>query len=211
MKKLLVAAAIALFASSAYANLTATKHNLAGATGNQSCDYCHMVHNANSSAAAGAPIWARSITPVAINPYVFSTPTPPTVNLGATQFSMLCMSCHNGSTGLGVLWNQTITVGSGITNPIGATQLSNLGTTLANDHPVGFIYPATGTPATDSGLVAATTATARGFQLFGGGYMECGTCHDPHVSSTTATDPTFKFKRAFTGATDFCAACHGLK
>lgn len=212
MKKI-IAIAVALFATSAYANVLNSPHNLNPAGGPGVCRYCHTPHHANP-AVTQAPIWARTLV---------STYTPYqkyTANLATTNMSLLCMSCHDGVTNLGTVYvtggSTTIAYNtSRVIDSVAATG-SNLGTTLADDHPVGVLYD--NAAPNLAGLVASTVATARGFVLFyangqgGGTNMECGSCHDPHNYSSVTTDASYRFKRTVTGTvTDFCAACHELK
>jgi cytochrome c2 len=210
MKKILIAIVAALFATSAYANLTlaANPHNLA-AGGNGACVYCHMVHNANAAGSGTAPLWARSIRTTGIIPYSSSRLTT-AGNLTTTNVSLLCLSCHDGGAGLGTLWTgTTLTVVAGRTIA-GRTQV---GPDLRTEHPVGFTYPLNGTAAADSGLATRFAATTRGYVLYGTTFMlECASCHEPHLWSNVATDPTYKFKRQLTGGvTDFCLGCHDGK
>lgn len=198
MKKIL-ALAVALFASNALASVASTPHDLtAGAVaGTGVCQFCHMPHNANTAVTA-APIWSRTIK--ASSQYTLKTGS--TYNLDTTQYSLLCLSCHDGTIAMGTLYNgQVLNTTQGLL----AAGNTNLGTILSNDHPVGAVYPATGSSAASTGLAALTTATGNGYAFFGGSsnMLECGSCHDPHNNAN------LKFYR--TAATDRCIGCHATK
>lgn len=198
MKKLLVAAALAFFASTASAAIVGTPHDLtAGATAGV-CQYCHMPHNANTAITI-APIWSRSVQPAT----AYQTNPTLAIDLAATQYSLLCLSCHDGTIATGTLWNgQVLNATRGVIAP---TNANFIGTVLTNDHPVGMIYPLTGSAAASSGLGTRTAATNAGFAFFGAGSdrMECASCHDPHVNTNG------NFLRTITG--DLCASCHSAK
>jgi predicted CXXCH cytochrome family protein len=202
MKKLLVAAALAFFASTASAAIVGTPHDLtAGSTVVPLpgvCQYCHMPHNANTAVTV-APIWSRTVNAAT----AYQTNATLAINLGATQYSLLCLSCHDGTIATGTLWNNTnLNSTRGL---IPNTSANYIGTVLTNDHPVGLIYPAGGTAAAASGLDTRANAIGHGFAFFGaaGDYMECSSCHDPHDNTRG------RFLRLITG--DFCAGCHALK
>lgn len=200
MKKIL-ALALAFVATSAYAAVGGTDHDLS-VTGTSACRYCHTPHNSNPGAGRGAPIWARTNPTNTITPYAkFSA------NLSAPGMSLLCMSCHDGLTSLGTMYGTALTYNTSRT----ISGVTNIGTSLTNDHPVGIVYD---TSLAAYGLTTLSDATSHGFVFFdsngqtGGDIMECGSCHDPHVTSTNSSDAVYKFKRALVGQTDFCIACH---
>ncbi len=205
MKKI-IALALALVATNAYAIVANTPHDLSAA-GNGVCRYCHTPHHSNPNVTQ-APIWARTLG-TTITAYGKFSPS-----LSTTNMSLLCMSCHDGVTGLGTMWNGSLTYNStGRAIDTVTDTGSNLGTSLGNDHPVGITYDTT---ITSAGLVSQATAISAGFRFFDStgaesatGRMECGTCHDPHVYSSVTSDANYKFKRTVTG--DFCAACHANK
>ena len=195
MKKILIAIAAAMFATSAYANLTlaTNPHNLAQG-GNGACVYCHMVHNANPNSGGVAPLWSRTIRTTGYTVYTSTRLSGGVVNSATPTISLLCLSCHDGGGGtLGTLWTGTA-LSFNPTRSISGRTL--VGPSLTNDHPVGYTYPATGTSTAESGLATRSTATGRGYTLYGATFtIECASCHEPHLWSAVTTDANYKFKR----------------
>jgi predicted CXXCH cytochrome family protein len=176
------------------------------ATGNtgDSCAGCHTPHNANTS--YKALLWNRAYVPTAaaFTPYDVTTNADfkgGAVSLGAgSATSLLCMSCHDGTTAL----NSVINVPAGTTFKTGTVPgASGLGTDLSNDHPVGFSYDASitgqGTPAK---LVATPDPTkVKLFGASGARRVECASCHDVHTSAA-------RFLRSPNTNSAMCLACH---
>jgi predicted CXXCH cytochrome family protein len=196
MKKLL-ALAIALFATSTFASVANTSHDLTGTTATGVCMFCHMPHHANTAVTA-APIWSRTVK--TSSNYTLKTASG--YNLDTTQYSLLCLSCHDGTIATGALWNGTVLNSSAQAVTSTANTGSNVGTVLNDDHPVGVIYPATGSTAQTTGLDTRSNATAAGYLFFtSNGYLECGSCHNPHDNTNG------NFYRVG-GTTDRCVGCH---
>ncbi len=189
MKKILVAFALAAFASTASATIAGGHHDMTRAPYNGqmgTCQYCHAPHLWNASnipvSAAEAPLWNRNnvTAPASYTPYIAA------VVPGSR--SLTCLSCHDGASG-----NNVGAVNNGAPETLAAIPAAvNVGTNLQNDHPVGVVLvPAVGSyqlPPVASGIVLAT-----------GNQVECSSCHEPHSNATF-------FLRA-TGAA-ICAACH---
>ena len=95
------------------------------------CAFCHTPHRAATTRA----LWSRDLPPITYTLYASSTleatPGQPT---GATR---LCLSCHDGTTALGL-----VRTSSGRRRlPLGpVTGRANLSTDLSDDHPVSFEY-----------------------------------------------------------------------
>ncbi|HET8542448.1 MAG TPA: cytochrome c3 family protein [Anaeromyxobacter sp.] len=192
MKKL-IAIAVLGFASVAQAAVSGSSHdfsdNVAGAAG-QTCVFCHAPHNTNIGQ-AGAPLWNR-----VTNARAYTVYTSTTVNQTAVQpnaNSLTCLACHDGATGdVAVLFGKTLT--GGPYNPGGNV---NVGQDLQNDHPVGITYPgavAGQFNALPASLPLYTTAAAT--------KMECGTCHDPHLTTYG------RFLRVSNASSALCTSCH---
>ncbi len=208
----------------------------------QICVFCHTPHGGNQS--AGAPLWNRALSVATYTPYFSLSlaanplPGPP----GAS--SKVCLSCHDGTLAVGTVnvlngvepvsiamtgtgTNGVIPGGSG--ENTGYTR--NLGIDLSNDHPISFNYDsalggATGTngelrlPPVMNGsitIVGNRTATVKPTFPLEANQVQCITCHDPHLS--TSTSPKFLRGNRFqllppTGgnylaASDItCLACH---
>lgn len=147
----------------AQAQIKDTKHNL-GSTGTgtnkfsgtaEICVFCHTPHGADTSAAV--PLWNRSL-PAASSFTTYdslgtSSLDGKTAPVGSV--SIACLSCHDGVTSMSTVINQPGSGGynTGVSmtgtwtgaNQSGGTlgvsgQISNIGTDLKNDHPVGIQY-----------------------------------------------------------------------
>jgi len=186
--------AISLPASS---QISGTKHNL-GASGTginkfsgttEICVFCHTPHGADTSAAV--PLWNRNIG--ARGPYQtydsLGTSSLDGKMAPVGSVSIACLSCHDGVTSMSTVINAP---GSGGFNPAGAAmtgtwsganqtggtlgvagQITNIGTDLRNDHPVGIQYGGGGLSTTrtvgatnDADFRAPSTAVINGTQIW---------------------------------------------
>lgn len=221
-KSLLMIAAVLLFAVPAMAAIKDTKHNL-GSSGtgtfktgvtSEICIFCHTPHNAGGQ----GPLWNRTTTAAGTtysSPTLNNTPDVAYLN-SAVAVAPLCLSCHDGATGLGSAivnkFDKTALVGFTDTITGGAS----LSTDLSNDHPVGMQY----NPGLDlspygvTGLRTAqasfptdpTTGPQTGWFRTGGAYsnmMDCSSCHDVH-----GKDGNPKFLRRSNASSNFCITCH---
>jgi len=179
-RTLLLLAIMAIIAGPAFGAVAGTAHDLSAAEANgEVCVFCHTPHAASPS----IPLWNHTLSTASYTAY--DSPTMDAVDNnnwtgGDGNVSALCMSCHDGTVGLGSLVNPG--PGGPPTNagtPMGAVA-ANLGTDLTNDHPVAFTYNAALQTA-DGELVDPTTLTGA-VRLFGAGgdQVECASCHDPH-------------------------------
>lgn len=190
MKKILIATAVlALVASSAFAGVVGSKHDLSSATGpnatyqgvndgGEVCVYCHTPHGA--TAAGVAPLWNRTTVNAtaayantSLNHTVTLTAVAPAAAVNNSD-APLCLSCHAGAALTTALNNSPNYAGfTNVANSLSATS-RDLGTDLSNDHPVGFVFNA----ALDTGLKVPGTAPVN----FGDADNEmwCSSCHDVH-------------------------------
>lgn len=232
---LIAAAVISITLSSgAWAQITGTKHDLSAQTAgtDEICVFCHTPHGSDNTAAV--PLWNRVLadpTTFTLYDVNFSNTIDSTVDLTGSV-SLACLSCHDGSQAIDTLINAP---GSGGYNSAGATQgwtgltgvsgITDLGTDLSNDHPVGIKYAGAGgngLTAVDDTFVAAsnvlydatkgwwvetggnTTRNSTDLVLYsrsGSPYVECGSCHDPHTVNST-------FLRISNAGSAVCKACH---
>lgn len=229
---LLLVLVFVVTAAVAFAGISTTRHNLtststtdgakatATAQGETLCGFCHIPHGGNTTV-ANAPLWSRSLRLTAANPYTVygggTTLGGTAVNQPGTN-SLTCLSCHDGTIAVGQIIKYGVAktydmVDATGTNYLDATDklivvagqsyqpnvAGAAGNDLSNDHPVGLIY----NPA-KAGLDALATVQGRGYKFYGAGtnQMECASCHDPHISTTSA------FKRSIAGGVDFCVGCH---
>ena len=206
MKKILVALALAAFASAAQATIAggAASHNLStGAADIGACQYCHAPHLwTASNIGTGIALWNKN-APAAqtFTVYTSNNITLAEVTLG--NGSKACLVCHDGVTTMGL----TVNGPTGATNTVISTAANanvNIGQNLTNDHPVGVVYN------TANALNANTGSVIGGFKLFDdnadGTYtLECASCHNPHADSDGAASGLVFLR---TPTTDKCLDCH---
>ena len=162
---LLAAAAVGMgIAWSAGAQITKTKHNLGTAPGGtgvnqfsgtgEICVFCHTPHGADTTAAV--PLWNRTLPSAgSFTTYdSLGTSTLDGKTLPVGSVSIACLSCHDGVTSMSAVINAP---GSGTTGDaawvagtwsganqtagkIAAGLITNIGTDLRNDHPIGIQY-----------------------------------------------------------------------
>ena len=114
--------------------------------------------------------------------------------------SLLCLSCHDGSLAATNSITLVTTEYGAVNDPITGTRL-DVGSTLADDHPVNITYD----PLLDPGLDLVTNVTGAGVPLFGGAGLEtvqCASCHDPH--NNTNQD----YLRIDNSSAGLCLTCH---
>jgi predicted CXXCH cytochrome family protein len=200
MKKIIVLLAVmVLMSSSAFAAISGTPHDLStvNATGSDEiCVFCHTPHGGGTD----APLWNRTSVSVtaSYNSATFNATTSNTMG-DAT----LCLSCHSGTAIAVALINPA---NAGVADPsalltIGAA--ADIGTDLANDHPVGFSY--TDSDSGDAEVVGIAVVDSNGLGLlFGSGddEMWCSSCHDVHNNANTP------FLTVDNAASALCLSCH---
>ena len=205
-------------------NVSNTKHNLSmsapvianfwSTDEDQVCVFCHTPHNAS----VAVPLWNQYTTTGTFTVYSSATLEYTPAGLPETSMSRLCLSCHEGTVAMNTLANP----GSTGANPImggGGDQLKDiysagegpyLSSDLTNMHPVGFDYTDSQTPA-DPDIYNFANPEGLGLKFVDGGlgekFLECATCHDPHVDSTA--DPEYDyFLRIPNTSSAMCLACH---
>ena len=213
-------------------NLSATGPG-AGTTGDngEACVYCHTPH-ASNTAFAGAPIWNKA-TPSGTFTMYGSTVAGTTADTAPASPSLACLSCHDGvsaidsivnapGSGMGSLATGTTTMAQYITNTL-ATELGtagrgNIGTNLANDHPVSITYDPTKASLRATTFVLPTTGggwlTPGGVNtiasLLRSGKVECSSCHDPHNATGIAQELSkqVNYLRHTNKQSALCFGCH---
>lgn len=178
-----------------------TKHNLS-ATGpgavhgrepNGVCVSCHTPHNASPSRA----LWNRTSSGVTYQLYASSTLKAAVRQ--PTGSSRLCLSCHDGIMSLGSLRRPPRGAPQGLGPLTGRTVL---GTSLAGDHPVSFVYDSS-LALTRKELANPNTLPAA-LPLDNAGQLQCTTCHNPH------DDRQPNFLRVDNRSGSLCLTCHRL-
>ncbi|OGR96972.1 MAG: hypothetical protein A2V88_02100 [Elusimicrobia bacterium RBG_16_66_12] len=215
MKNPLLAVIILLtIASSAGAlSVINSKHDLSAASAtsgpkataeSQPCMFCHTAHRP----AQLDQLWNRSDSAVQFTFYSsnylnnYLGQAAPTMMDLKTSRTKLCLSCHDGVTALGSLFNiapNTLEM----TGPLGASAV--IGTDLSNDHPVLYdVKPGAGPP-TQPGTDAEIQLPPAGdaVKVYGTtNRVECTSCHEPH-------DNTFgKFLVKSNANAALCTTCH---
>ncbi len=175
-------------------------------SGGQVCIACHNPQSANTSVTA-APQWNHTLSAQSYTLYA-TTSLKANVNQPGMR-SKLCLSCHDG----------TVAVDSfgGASGTQYISRAKNVGVTLKDDHPIGFVYdtalanlsgtlfdPVSKTVTIGSGS-ATQTGTIASLMLYDGGQVECSSCHDVHNKYTTGTSGLMKVGSA---GSAICMACH---
>ena len=222
MSKVVLMVVVSLFfASSAFATIAGSKHDLtsgnlanvpvlSASNTDQTCVFCHTPHGATASGTA--PLWNRAVTATS---GTYGDPTgsmefaPVAADVALTD-AQLCLGCHDGS------------IGNTLTNPPNGVVLAltedwtgsnaNLGTDMSNDHPVGMSYGSA--QSTDSELKAAPALPFFSQTLTGPDagaktdVMWCSSCHDVHgkYDGVSADYPIF-LQGSMTGSA-LCLTCH---
>ncbi len=194
------------------------------------CVFCHIPHNAQ----AGRPLWNHDMPATGYTMYTseyltragytvptaLGTPTAPG-EIAAGTLSRQCLSCHDGTVAVGAVYmvrgtilGDGLIVMSGVTaDKMPTTATGYIGTNLTKHHPVGIVYNSGITITFGSGsrtieLISNPTSTdMKLYRISVTDYVECSSCHDPHLQNT-------KFLRDTDGATlaakisNTCSACH---
>ncbi len=223
------------FACFSYAGIVNTKHNMSitgpggikATTETEICVFCHIPHNAQP----GRPLWNHDMPGSAYTMYTseylhragYTVPT----GLGTTtgtpgMLSRQCLSCHDGTVAVGAVYmvrgtilGTSLIAMSGVAagGEIPTAAPGYIGTDLRAHHPVGIEYNPAINIAFGSGsrtieLITNPTSTAmKLYRISAKDYVECSSCHDPHLENT-------KFLRDTSGATfaakisNTCTACH---
>jgi predicted CXXCH cytochrome family protein len=188
-----------------------TKHNLTVAgpgsikatSQDNTCVFCHTPHTPQTS----TQLWNHSLSTATYE--LYSSDYLTSINYSAPSQpkwrSKLCLSCHDGTVAIGAVYNlggtsQTILLQDNVTM-MPAHAPGNIGTSLKNDHPVGFIYE----NAKDPELVARTWPWGTKVKLdpdVPSGTVECASCHEPHDNTNG------HFLRVDNTNAFLCTFCH---
>ncbi len=188
MKKLFFAFAawafIASFSTTSFATIQESPHDLSDDNLGTAklCEFCHVPHNPLSQ--DNAPLWNHTNSTQTFTFYDGSTGL-------ATGITLMCLSCHDGVTGIDAFGGRTGTTNLGTKFP-GSNAI--IGTDLHDDHPVSVIY--TG----ESGKFKDISDSIV-VRLFDG-KVECASCHNPHLTDNK------KFLRSTNDESALCLTCH---
>ena len=212
MKRLLIVAWV-LVAGLGFAQTTTPNpdvlgmHNLSlvsGASvysqGSLGCTFCHAPH---SGLGGVTPLWNQKLSTKSYVPYTSTTDpnqgnTQPT--LGVT--SSLCLSCHDGTVGVGqsAAYGQLPTTGT-------MNNMDSFGTTLTGSHPFSLVLPMKDASNLVASLVSqGKTADPTGAVSLINGNIECTSCHSPHIQNIDKIAQQFLVRDSSSG--QMCLACH---
>ncbi len=182
-------------------------HNLSAASGasiyNQGslgCTFCHAPH---SGLGGITPLWNQKLSTQTYTPYTSTTyveqgNTQPT--LGIT--SSLCLSCHDGTVGVGQSAAYGTLPMSGALNSV-----DSFGTTLTGSHPFSLVLPMKDASNLVASLVSqGKTADPTDAVKLINGNIECTSCHSPHVQAIDKIAQNFLVRDSSNA--QMCLACH---
>jgi len=196
---LIVALALVIGSGVAVAAVSGTAHDLSThTTSGETCIFCHTPHNS----APDVPLWNHSLSGGSFTVYTSTTMNATSGDFagGDNNISALCMSCHDGVTGLGAVGNPS--AAGTITDPGAMTGANALGIDLTNDHPVNISYEV----GADGELDTVANAQTDGIVFFAGTTVQCASCHDVHNFGATADlQPFLAVSQTNSG---LCNACH---
>ncbi|MBI5594870.1 MAG: cytochrome c3 family protein [Elusimicrobia bacterium] len=194
------------------ASVLNSKHDLSADSGTSgpravseqdTCVFCHSVHQPSRVES----LWGRKDSAEAFTFYssnylnnYLGMAAPTMADLQGSR-SKLCLSCHDGVTALGSVYNlaQPIAVQGSL------TAASVIGTDLSNDHPVLYdVKPGAGPP-TQPGTNPEIVLPPAGdrVKVYGDSKrVECTSCHDPH------DDQNGKFLVKSNAGAALCLTCH---
>ncbi len=193
----------------------------------QVCIFCHTPHGGSLD----APLWNRDLSSIS-GGGVYTHYTSATLsgavgasNRAVNAESLLCLSCHDGSIGVGDnLYNNSgsapgnnnifIQPGFGRPGPRTGGSRANTANTvdLSDDHPISFSYSAVLAAKPGTLQTVLYVEGTRNLVLFGGTErVECSSCHDPHVNfdSTYGGDDDYDpFLAIPNTGSGLCLSCH---
>lgn len=168
--------------------------------GSLGCTFCHAPH---SGLGGITPLWNQTLSSQTYTPYTSTTykqqgNTQPI--LGKT--SSLCLSCHDGTVGVG----QTAVYGK---IPVNGSMnaMDSFGTNLSGSHPFSLVTPIKDAPDQVATLAGSgVTADPTGAVKLINGNVECTSCHSPHSQSIDPIAQNFLVRDSSNG--QMCLACH---
>ncbi len=181
-------------------NLTAASGASVYSQGSLGCTFCHAPH---SGLGGVTPLWNQKLSTKSYTPYNSTTysqqgNTQPT--LGIT--SSLCLSCHDGTVGVGqsAAYGPLPTIGA-------LNSVDSFGTTLTGSHPFSLVTPMKDAPNLVASLVSqGKTADPTGAVKLVNGNIECTSCHSPHVQGIDRMAQNFLVRDSSNA--QMCLACH---
>ncbi len=158
------------------------------------CIFCHTPHNSNPM----GPLWNRDDPGSVYVLYDNSVSNTFLASSGQPDgASLLCLSCHDGTTALGKIRSKTTNIAFVGNNDL-ISGNKNFSTDLSDDHPVSFIYNSS-LAAADGQLKYPPLAPSK---VDNTGKLQCTSCHEPHNNTYK------KFLLATTSYSSLCFNCH---
>ena len=191
-------------ATAALASITGSPHDFSGRGwgNNEICVFCHAPHNAKTPQLA--PLWNHTSTTATY--ILYDTPTMDQKTVQPRGRSKVCLSCHDGTIAIDSFGNRTGTHFAGGN--------ANLGTNLANDHPISvpwthqtFNGSYNAPPCANCHNFFGPLAYNLPFDGHGHAYLECSTCHEPHDRHPSYSNG--KMLRRQLAGSAICLHCHG--
>jgi predicted CXXCH cytochrome family protein len=181
-------------------NLTQASGASVYSQGSLGCTFCHAPH---SGLGGISPLWNQKYSNASYTPYTSSTyveqgNTKPT--LGIT--SSLCLSCHDGTVGVGQsqAYGPLPVVGS-------MNSVDSFGATLTGSHPFSLVLPMKDSADLVASLISQSkTADPTGAVKLISGNIECTSCHDPHIQNIDQVAQNFLVRDSSNA--QMCLACH---
>jgi hypothetical protein len=198
-------------------NASVTGNNAANAVQRNGCQSCHVPHGTKYAANQETYLWRYNLPT-----NVTSDGNTQLLLDGASFHTLACISCHDGVEAADVAanfdWN--------------AHSYAKMGPDLTHEHPVNALLTQHGATAPPMKFIRfySPDGFKAGPQSDGTtafGYVECGSCHDPHkgdantydflrgpAAGTTATDPgdatiTYTGTSPQYARLGLCRQCHG--
>lgn len=221
------------------AGIATSKHNLSlntnsvyQTTTTEICVFCHTPHGGDTS--KDAPLWNRGATATGtgFTLYDGSWGSRPSTFDGSGEalqppgsISALCLSCHDGATALDLLINKPGSGGfnsgglsagftfNGTDNKMPSGGITNIGSDLRNDHPIGVPY--CGGKASGASTAGPTVVANCKDSDFNAAATDSGLFWvDNSVGTTGTREKTdmILYVRAFTNSGNWpsveCGSCH---
>jgi predicted CXXCH cytochrome family protein len=193
MKKLFVVlGAVLLVAGLSHAQITGSAHDFSsGFAWNTTGEICVVCHAPHVATGAAQPLWNRLDSSATYTAY--GTTLAGSTSGDPAGSSLICLSCHDGTVGLGNFGGTT-------TNGDVITGTALIGTDLTNDHPISVDYTvANGLNATDTEIATGLPISA----VLESNQVQCGSCHNVHNESGEDM-----LLHATNAASALCLACH---
>jgi hypothetical protein len=154
-----------------------TGNNAQNAVQRNGCQSCHVPHEAKQA----YYLWKYDL-PTNV------TQEGTAINLDAASFHTLaCISCHDGIEAADVNANLTDYTGTK-TGWANAAPYAMMGPNLDHNHPVNQMLSQHGATAPPRNYVRFYTPAGTSLTSTQFGYVECGSCHDPHKGDAATYD-----------------------